>query len=274
MTEHPGPPRYVAEAGQGRSKGSWQKTTTMTPPNETDSDEAEIDDDDDIIGICTSNDASTPGPTDTPDSELRERIRDAAASEPLAPEIGFRAITLQRVILEADNGEQSIADWIRDAVDMRLGYRQHDEFIDIDTLPGSRPKRDNPVNESMDFELVELPSTAHPGDWFSTRVEFPAGILKVVVEKCDDGQTVANWVRSAVVLRFSLIDSKIELKPGVEIEVPDEILARARFKAKRKVILRGGDYDHELRDALHKLVNPQAIYTRDGEEIVRVDGDE
>lgn len=242
--------------------------------NETDSDEAEIDDEGDGNGLCTATDEPTPGSIDTPDSKLRERIRDAAADEPLAPEIGFRAITLQRVILEADNGEQSIADWIRDAVDMRLGYRQHDELTDIDALPGSRPERDNPVNDSMDFELGKLPSSAHPDDWFRTRVEFPASVLKVVVNKCDDGQTVANWVRSAVVLRFSLIDSKIELKPGVEIEVTDEILARARFKAERKVILRGGDYDHELRDALHKLVNPQAIYTRDGDVIARVDGDE
>lgn len=242
----------------------------MTPPNKTDSDEA-----DDTNGRRTADDdTAAPESIDTTGRGFRQRIQAASDGKPFAPVIGFRAVTLRRITLEADRDEQSIADWIRDAVDLRLEHNQPNEIPEGDVLPGSRPQGYTPMNDTTDFELIEPVSSADPGDWFGARVEFPAGVLKAVLDNCDDGQTIADWVRSAVVLRFSLLDRELELKPGIEIEVPDEIVSRARFKAERLVALRGGDYDAELRNALHNLVNPQPVYTVDGDVIARFDADE
>jgi hypothetical protein len=215
----------------------------------------------------TEPDDEPPASIDTNVDAFREKIEHPAAGEPFAIDVAFRAGRLRRVDLEREESE-SFTDWIRDAVDERRACVEHGDVPKGDEPPRSWPVDYTPEHDTPDEELIAAVSPAAPGDWIPVTVEVPAGVLDAVERNRGERQPVADWIRGAVVLRFSAINREVEIQPPVRVDVPPAVAQRARLWAEHKVARTPGENYHDaLRDALLGLVQPQTEYLVDGEPI-------
>lgn len=221
----------------------------------------------DELGDNPEPSADQPESIDTNVDAFREKLRVAGAGEPFAIDVAFRAVTLRRVDLERGENE-SVADWIRGAVDEKLDYMGIVDVPRGDEPPRTRPEGYTPDDDTADEQLVDAVSKADPGEWIRATVEFPAGVLEALVTDCDEEQSVANWVRGAVLIRFAVADKEARVHPKVRVDVPPAVVQRARLWAEYRLLRDpDADYDNQLRDALLQLVEPQTEFVVDGETI-------
>lgn len=224
-------------------------------------------DTDDAPENSTDSGVSPPASIDTDVDAFREKLRLAGAGEPFAIDVAFRAVTLRRVHLECA-GSESIAGWIRGAVNEKFDHLGHLDVSRGDEPPRTRPEGYTPDDDSPDALLVGAVSRADPGEWIRVTIEFPAGVLEGILEDCGEGQSVANWIRGAVLVRFAVADREARIQPTVRVDVPPAVAQRARLWAEYRLVRDPeADYDNALRDALLQLVEPQAEYVVDGEQI-------
>ena len=209
--------------------------------------------------------ADQPASIDTDVDAFREKLRVAGAGEPFAIDVAFRAVTLRRVDLERGESE-SVADWIRGAVDEKFSYLGIVDVPKGDEPPRTRPEGYTPDGDTPDEQLVDAVSKADPGEWIRVAVEFPAGVLEALVMDCDKEQSVANWVRGSVLMRFAVADREARIQPTVPVDIPPAVAQRARLWAEYQCVRDPeADYDNALRDALLQLVEPEPEYLIGGE---------
>jgi len=214
-----------------------------------------------------------PAAIDTDVDAFREKVARAAAGEPFAIDVAFRAVTLRRVDLERDDTEP-FAEWIRDAVDERLAYIGHEDVPKGNEPPRSRPAGYTPDDDTPDEKLIAVVSPADPGDWIPVTIEFPAGVLDAVAQARDEQQSIVGWIRGAVLVRFLKENREVEIQPTVRVDVPPAVAQRARLWAEYQVAEDPEEnYQDALRDALLDLVQPQTEYLVDGEPIASFAGE-
>ena len=206
---------------------------------------------------------------DTDTEPLLEKVGTAHPGESFAIDVAFRAVNLERVDLERDDGE-TFADWIRGAVDYRLAFVEYlDDYGGLEDCPNSRPEGYTPGHGTDDEQVVAAVSRADADDWIGVTVELSARTIDAIGRNAGDGVTVVDWIRGAVRVRFSSIDDELEIQPTVRVDVPPAIAERAQLRAQYALAARdrADDYHDALRDALLELVQPQTEYLVDGEPI-------
>ena len=222
---------------------------------------------DDELDDNTDPGAELPASIDTDVDAFHEKLRVAGAGEPFAIDIAIRAVTLRRVDLERAESE-SFGDWIRGAVDEKLSHVGITDIPKGDEPPRTRPKGYTPDDDMPEEQLIAAVSQADPGDWIPVTVELPAGVLNTVARNCGEHQPVADWIRSAVQMRFAAANQEARIQPTVRVDVPPAVAQRARLWAEYQVVKSpDGDYHDALLDALLALVEPQTEYLVDGEPI-------
>lgn len=204
-----------------------------------------------------STDPENPADLDAePDIEKVER---ATPGEPFIVDVGFYAVTLQRIDLE--RGDETLAAWIRDALQGVVAPDADGDYV-------GRPADYTPAHDSPDGELTERVSAADPGDCLAVRVELPAAVL-VAAWESGLADPLAEGIRRTVTVRLSKIERRGRLQPSVTVEVPPKIATRARLKAEYTLVRKPDEtYHNALRDALLGLVDPQTEYVVESGDVI------
>lgn len=206
----------------------------------------------------------TPSDVDT-DVAFADSVTEELPGVPFAIEVGFHTTTVERIDLERDDDE-TITDWIRDAVDQALVEADVDAPACDEPLEG-RPADYEPERDMPDGEIIERAAFLGHGP-LQIEIEFPAGVLAAMLS-VRGNSTVGEWIRDAVRLRFVAIDTEIEHRPTVTVDVPAEVVQRARLRAQHRVA-RNPDESREdaLREVLLEYVTVEPEYVVEAGEII------
>lgn len=231
----------------------------------------ETDDANSSLRTASVDDDSAPESIDTDIAVSLHEI-EQTDDVPLVVDVALRAVTIRRVDLER-NPDESLADWIRRAVQSELedivgrgAFSFTGGIEEYCALDGSQ-------HESSEGDIVAAVSSADSGDWIGVPVAFPTTGLELIERVTVDDQTVCDWIRTALSGRFTKIDSDLdrEYTPVIEVEVPEEIAFRASLNAEYSAVVKGYDYDDALLDALNDIAAPLPVYTVGGNAIARFD---